>query len=332
MNNYMKTIISGLKQWVSSQKSDWNQNDSSAANFIKNRPFYSEEKEKVIFSGDIPVENVGNNIYAGEELANGLLFIVGQIYKIIFDNIEYLCECKLLENGSVFFGNLMIVGQGEETEEPFLIGYVDSGVFFLYCLTEGTHSLSISGTVEEVHQIDRKYMPKLADVAYSGSYNDLYNTPEIPTGVVHYNKRQSLLEFEKERARENIEALSINDTQSFNGGIFYIGANNCTHARIPKYASNYVEISSDNCKTWTSIELASYSSGTTWVGAVIGFKSKEVIFLDSKGKFYIYDISSNTIRTAYIGSIENVSPCKAIVQCNNRIYVLSKDNDAVFVS
>ena len=334
MNNYMKTIISGLKQWVSSQKSDWNQNDSSAANFIKNRPFYSEEKEKVLFSRNISAESVWDNVYGAEGLAYGLSFVVGQIYKITFDNVEYPCECKLLGSAKVF-GNTMIVGEGEETEEPFFIGYNDDWGLCLYCLTEGTHSLSISCTVEEVHQIDKKYIPipKLADVAYSGSYNDLYDKPEIPTGVVHYNKRQSLLEFEKERARENIEALSINSTQSFKGGIFYIGANNCTHARIPNYASNYVEISSDNCKTWTRIELASYSSGTTWVGAVKGFNNdKEVIFLDSQGKFYIYDISSNTIRTSYIESIGNVSPCKAIARCNNRIYVLSKDNDAVFVS
>ena len=215
MNNYMKTIISGLKQWVSSQKSDWNQNDSSAANFIKNRPFYSEEKEKVLFSRNISAESLWDDVYGAEGLAYGLSFVVGQIYKITFDNVEYPCECKLLGSDKVF-GNTMIVGEGEETEEPFFIGYYDDWGLCLYCLTEGTHSLSISGTVEEVHQIDKKYvpMPDLADVAHTGDYYDLQNTPYIPWDTVRYGTTQSLKEGNKKIARNNIGAAAATDVSS----------------------------------------------------------------------------------------------------------------------
>lgn len=58
MHNYMKTILSAVKTWangridvrIKDSVADWNQNDSSADNYIKNRPFY--EKDGVIHTID----------------------------------------------------------------------------------------------------------------------------------------------------------------------------------------------------------------------------------------------------------------------------------------
>ena len=63
MHDYMKTIISAIKSWtigkirdnvsdikswtigqIRDNVSDWNQNDETALNYVKNRPFYSEVK------------------------------------------------------------------------------------------------------------------------------------------------------------------------------------------------------------------------------------------------------------------------------------------------
>mgnify|MGYP003500761965 CR=1 FL=1 len=169
MNNYMKTIISGLKQWVSSQKSDWNQNDSSAVNFIKNRPFYSEEKEKVLFSIDsLPIP----------AFALTQPLVKGNTYTVVFNGITYQCLAKEYD-GYIMIGNNAIYeydgGVETNTGEPFAIKQeVNSTNAFLYCddTITGAPSLSISGTVEEVHQIDSKYVPipELADVALSGNY------------------------------------------------------------------------------------------------------------------------------------------------------------------
>lgn len=48
MISYIKTILSGIKQWVSSQKADWNQNDETAANYIKGRPCYEDDSGKPV--------------------------------------------------------------------------------------------------------------------------------------------------------------------------------------------------------------------------------------------------------------------------------------------
>lgn len=264
MNNYMKTIISGLKQWVSSQKSDWNQNDSSAANFIKNRPFYSEEKEKVLFSRNISAESAQDDVYGAEGLAYGLSFVVGQIYKITFDNVEYPCECKLLGSAKVF-GNTMIVGEGEETEEPFFIGYNDNYGLCLFCLTEGTHSLSILGTVEEVHQIDKKFvpMPDLADVAHTGDYYDLQNTPYIPWDTVRYATSQSLTEGNRKIARNNIGAAAATDVNNLNTTVSSL---NTTVSGL----STQIEDATDECITGLSVsgKVITYTRGNGSTGTI----------------------------------------------------------------
>lgn len=214
MDNYMKTIISGLKQWVSSQKSDWNQNDSSAVNFIKNRPFYSEEKEKALFSSDA---------LSSQEFALSQPLIKGSTYTVVFNGVTYQCLAREYD-GYIMIGNNAIYeydgGIETDTGEPFAIEHeVNSTNAYLYTddtITEAP-SLSILGTVEEVHQIDSKYipMPELADVAYSGNYYDLQNTPTIPWDTVRYATNQSLNNNNKQIARDNIGASSA--TNLLNG-------------------------------------------------------------------------------------------------------------------
>ena len=179
MNNYMKTIISGLKQWVSSQKSDWNQNDSSAANFIKNRPFYSEEKEKVLFSSD--------SLPSGHFSMSQPL-VKGSTYTVVFNGVAYQCLAKEYD-GYIMIGNNAIYeydnGVATDSGEPFAIEsmYSRDGfygyVYYADTVVEAP-SVSILGTVEVVHKIDKKYVPNLAPVATSGNYWDLEDIPYIP--------------------------------------------------------------------------------------------------------------------------------------------------------
>lgn len=43
MTSYLKTMLSGIKHWVTAQKADWSQNDETAANYIKGRPCYEDD-------------------------------------------------------------------------------------------------------------------------------------------------------------------------------------------------------------------------------------------------------------------------------------------------
>lgn len=237
MNNYMKTIISGLKQWVSSQKSDWNQNDSSAANFIKNRPFYSEEKERVLFSSDS---------LSSQEFTLPQPLVEGATYTVIFNGVTYQCLAKEYD-GYIMIGNNAIYeydnGVETDTGEPFAIEYeVNSTNAYLYTddtITEAP-SVSISGTVEVVHQIDKKYVPipELANVAFSGDYWDLENTPYIPWDVVQYNETQYLNDDQKLTARNNIEAASATDVSDLSALVGDTAVSTQIENATSKFATN----------------------------------------------------------------------------------------------
>ena len=48
MTSYLKTMLSGIRQWITAQKADWSQNDETAANYIKGRPCYEDDSGKPV--------------------------------------------------------------------------------------------------------------------------------------------------------------------------------------------------------------------------------------------------------------------------------------------
>ena len=138
---------------------DWNQNDDTQSDYVKNRPFYT---------GD-PVETalVQESIVAFEDIGLGLYFAnipttfeatVGETYKVSWDGTVYECICESLNEMAVI-GNLSIQGAGSDTGEPFLIGISNAGVRMLTADTSASHTFSISRMVASVVKIDRKYLP-----------------------------------------------------------------------------------------------------------------------------------------------------------------------------
>ena len=48
MTSYLKTMLAGLRHWVTAQKADWSQNDETAASYIKGRPCYEDDSGKPV--------------------------------------------------------------------------------------------------------------------------------------------------------------------------------------------------------------------------------------------------------------------------------------------
>jgi hypothetical protein len=74
-------------------QADWNQNDESAIDFIKNRPFGDTGEFDFIplFENGV-FDRINSNVYFGEDLPGN--FILGTFYKVIFNEKEYICEAK----------------------------------------------------------------------------------------------------------------------------------------------------------------------------------------------------------------------------------------------
>lgn len=153
---------------------DWNQNDDTAADYVKNRPFYTGVTETVLMEESTVsfVEHKGSYV---AEFPSTFEATVGETYKVYWDGTAYECTCVNLGKIPVI-GNLSIPGAGPDTGEPFVMQVTNGeGISILTSDTSDTHTFSISGFISGIKKIDRKYLPKAAFITYDSS-NDTYSS------------------------------------------------------------------------------------------------------------------------------------------------------------
>ena len=145
---------------------NYNQNDSTAADYIKNRPFYTGDPSETVLVEESTVSFAENRgLYLGQIQSN-FEATVGEVYKVSWDGTVYECTCVDF-NGIPSLGNLSIPGVGSDTGEPFIISAPGSGKIAIATLdTASSHTFSISGIVPEVVKIDEKYLPTGDDSPY----------------------------------------------------------------------------------------------------------------------------------------------------------------------
>ena len=147
-------------------QADWNQNDDTQLDYIKNRPFYTGDPVETVLVEEttLTFEDNGEGLYVGP-FETTFLPIVGKTYKISWDGSVYESTCIEFYE-SLVIGNLSIVGEESDTGEPFVFSRESSGRFFIGTLdTVSSHTISISETVTPVVKIDPKY---IRDMYYTG--------------------------------------------------------------------------------------------------------------------------------------------------------------------
>lgn len=139
-------------------QSDWNQNDETAADYIKNRTHY--EYEKLTPLKDPITVDCNNSAYtyggsiecyvntgAYAYWLGGWPSLVGQTIKIIFDGKPY--DVPISEDR----------GMSSLTSYPFEISETTDR-FFVYALEPGTHTLEFYSIDDyELKQLDEKFIP-----------------------------------------------------------------------------------------------------------------------------------------------------------------------------
>lgn len=137
---------------------DWNQNDETAADFVKNRPFYTGNPVETVLVGESTVTfEYKNGLYRGLPEST-FSATVGETYKVSWDGTVYECACVYV-NGMTLVGNLSILGAGSDTGEPFIMGMDGEIIQILTADTSASHTFSISGFAQEVAKVDEKYLP-----------------------------------------------------------------------------------------------------------------------------------------------------------------------------
>ena len=155
---------------------DWNQNDSTAADYIKNRPFYTSDPSETVFVEESTVSftNAGGLYMA--QIQSNFEATVGETYKVSWDGTVYECICVDFD-GSPFLGNLSLDGAGSDTGEPFGMAVVNGiGITLVTNDTSASHTFSISGFVTEVVKIDEKYLPTIPAPIYIIKENSVFSS------------------------------------------------------------------------------------------------------------------------------------------------------------
>ena len=147
--------------------SDWNQNDETAADYVKNRPFYTGDPVETTL---IPEQTVAfADQGGGFGMANSPVnvdLVEGNTYIVIFDGETYECTCQLFEGGSTIIGSPKVFGV-EDTGEPFFYMSLNGVAYAWYAYdTETEHTLSLSIIERPVVQIPEKYLPIAGDDTY----------------------------------------------------------------------------------------------------------------------------------------------------------------------
>ena len=159
---------------------DWNQNDATASDYIKNRPFYTGDpvENVLVEESTVSFTDTHAGFYLGQ-IQSTFEATVGETYKVSWDGTVYECTCAIID-GELVIGNLSIRGDGSDTGEPFLIiVFNGEGIQILAADTSASHTVSISELATEVVKIDEKYLPydSIQEIGESAAKNILQKKP-----------------------------------------------------------------------------------------------------------------------------------------------------------
>ena len=148
---------------------DWNQSDSTAPDYVKNRPFYTTYVETVLVEeSTVSFSKSPGGSYQGQ-VQPTFSPTLGKTYKVSWDGTTYESACVEIE-GNIVIGNPSILGVGADTGESFLAIPKALVIVFFTSDTSASHTISISGDVESgVVKIDQKYLPEVPIITYDSS-------------------------------------------------------------------------------------------------------------------------------------------------------------------
>lgn len=149
---------------------DWNQNDSTATDYIKNRPFYTGDTSETVLVEESTVSFSGSGGMYSARIQSNFEATVGETYKVSWDGATYECVC-VDYSGYIAIGNLSIAGAGSDTGEPFLMLVANGSGIEIYTKdASASHTISISGSIAEIIQIPDKYISDtFRDVVIAGN-------------------------------------------------------------------------------------------------------------------------------------------------------------------
>ena len=186
-------------------QADWNQNDETAANYIKGRPCYETDPkmEYLVKDETVTLETLKDlpGDWAIAVLATNISLEDGKTYTVTWDGKEYSVVGTLFKQ-TVIIGNMWLVG-GDDTGEPFFLGYTDA-VFIVCGLGAGTHTFSVATMwPRQIIPLPSKFLPTIP----------AEKLPEIPAEKLPsslFSKEQKTFEGSFDKVTEGRDTFVFN--------------------------------------------------------------------------------------------------------------------------
>ena len=132
---------------------DWNQNDDTKPDYVKNRSFYAEDPVETVLLEEQTVtftdgeSDPSFNFKASPEDINRI--------KVTWDGTEYICIPQIKINSIVFGNEFIDDNTCEDTGEPF---YYSGGSFYVASSAD-SHQIKVSKISNKVIKIEPNYIP-----------------------------------------------------------------------------------------------------------------------------------------------------------------------------
>lgn len=161
-------------------QSDWAQNDDTAVDYVKNRPFYSEYEYEEIIGETITLTGTEPSQY--NRFFDELMNYNQDTICVTWDGVMYMCKYNDYSyNGGYSFGDNNL------NSYPFFF-YANYGSGYIKG-HRGEHTYSLHAPTEIVHKLSNKYY-------------DL-------TGSVRYDESQELDGLQRKRVLDNVKIPSV---------------------------------------------------------------------------------------------------------------------------
>ena len=278
----IKTLYNALLQRLKKHRGNWEQNDPTADDYIKNRPFYTDETNKEII---VKTTNftATSSYWWGSPFA--FIPVVGETYKVTFDGKEYICTAYLSVDAPAI-GNASINDindNGPDTGEPFFYYWYDSYDYGMCVRDQGKHTITIEKI--KVVKIDERYLPENNNAEIEMAIDDLYDYANYLDNEVQnkvsYTRSQNLSASQQQTARTNIGAAATSDLATVaNTGDYndlenkpcskiitdaaYVGVSGCSYIEGKEgHAFKFTSFPTIDDSQYVAFKLTAYKNSST---------------------------------------------------------------------
>lgn len=256
-------------------QSDYNQNDSTAADYIKNRPFHGEATVVLSESTLTFLYDDEGYYYDNGHVTDAIVLTSGHKYQLVFDGIAYVGIAESVKIGTITwigFGNKSIMDSSlANTGEPFFCGYY-AGQAFTQVATKiagDTHNVEIYDITDLV-TIDEKYLPStVATKQYADSrvFTAVYGTTTLEEVKAAYNSGATVLCTRNDNSVKYI-LTGLTDTTAY-----FMGMGTSSQILYRVYLDTTWHAASFTCAASAHNQAASTVTAGTFAGQVVANSS-----------------------------------------------------------